>query len=110
MPKRLGASASRLAAGENISIADAESLLLAVEKKAELLVDEKLLSSLAKMYGLKVWNTWTLHLEALNRKLITLGDITDAVEELGRKKFKLNPEQAKEILDAAKFIEERKQG
>jgi predicted nucleic acid-binding protein len=38
VPERLAGSAAKLAEGENISIADAETLLLAVEKKAELLV------------------------------------------------------------------------
>lgn len=107
-PKHLAASAAKLAVGENISKVDAECLFLAVDKRAELLVDDKLLSSLAKMYGLKVWSTWTLMLEALSRKLVTLDEVKAAVEMLGKRKFKLNPRQAQEILDAAKLIEESK--
>jgi predicted nucleic acid-binding protein len=107
-PKKLVASARKLAEGENISKADAQTLLLAVDKKAQVLVDEKLLSSLAKMYGLKVWSTWTVLLEALSRSHIAVSEVEVAVEELGTKKFKLNMKQAQEILDAARFIEKQK--
>ncbi len=108
VPARLISSAKKLAEGENISKGDAETLLLSVDKKAELLVDEKLLSSLAKMYGLKVWSTWTLLLEGLSRSHIELADVHMAVEALGKRKFKLNSKQAKMILDAAKFIDKQK--
>jgi predicted nucleic acid-binding protein len=108
VPERLSKPAVKLAEGENISRADAETLLLAKEKEAELLVDEKVLSDLAKMYGLRVWSTWTLLLESLSMDLIGLADVENAVNELGKKKFRLNVKQVKEILDAAKFIEEKK--
>jgi len=108
VPERLAGSAAKLAEGENISIADAETLLLAVEKKAELLVDEKLLSNLSKMYGLRVWSTWTLLLEGLSRNYVGLDDIERAVDELGKKRFRLSVKQAQEILDAARFIEKHK--
>jgi predicted nucleic acid-binding protein len=107
-PQRLMAVAQRLATGENISKADAQTLRLAVDKKAELLVDEKLLASLAKMYGLKVWSTWTLLLEAQRRRHIEFSDVQAAVEELGKRKFKLNTKQAQEILDASSFIASKK--
>jgi predicted nucleic acid-binding protein len=108
VPKRLALSAAKLASGENISKADAESLLLAVDKGAELIVDEKLLSSLAKMYGLKIWSTWTILLESLSRGLIVIGDIEAAVEELGKRKYKLDFTQTQEILEAAKYIQKQK--
>lgn len=106
--ERLTKSAAKMAEGENISSADAETLLLAIEKKAALLVDEKLLSDLAKMYKLKVWSTWTLLLESLSKDYIEIGEVERAVDELGKRKFRLNPKQTEEILDAAKFIENRK--
>ena len=105
---RLAKTAEKLAEGENVSVADAETLLLAKEKKAELLVDEKIVSDLAKMYGLRVWGTWTLLLESLSRELIKVADVENAVNEFSKKKFRLNAKQAKEILDAAEFIEKRK--
>jgi predicted nucleic acid-binding protein len=108
VPERLAKTAEKLAEGENISRADAETLLLAKEKKADLLVDEKIVSDLAKMYGLKVWSTWTLLLESLSRGLIEVADVENAVRELGKKKFRLSVKQVKEILDAAEFIEKRK--
>jgi len=108
-PKRLVGSALKLAEGENISRADAETLLLAADKKAELLVDEKLLSSLAKMYGLRVWSTWTLLLEGLSRNYLKIGEIEEAVAELGKKKFRLNAKQTQEILDAARLIDKRRE-
>lgn len=106
--ERLSNSACKLAEDENISRADAETLLLAVDKKAELLVDEKLLSDLAKMYRLRVWSTWTLLLESLAQNYLILDEIECAVEELGKKKFRLNVKQSEEILRAAKFIEKHK--
>lgn len=106
-PKRLAASALKFAQGENISKADAQTLLLAVDKKAKLLVDERLLSSLAKMYGLKVWSTWTLLLEALSKNCIAFADVKIAVDDLGKRKFRLNPKQTQEILEAAKQIDKQ---
>ncbi len=69
-PERLMTSAVKLAEGENVSLPDAATLLLAVDKNADLLVDDKPLSDLAKMYGLKVWNAWTLLLESLRKDYI----------------------------------------
>lgn len=106
--ERLVGSALKLAEDENISRPDAETLLLAVEKKAALLVDERLLSNLAKMFRLKVWSTWTLLLESLAQNYVMLAEVEGAVEELGKKKFRLNAKQSREILDAAKFIENHK--
>ena len=104
VPERLAKTAEKLALGENISVADAETLLLAKEKRAELLVDEKIVSDLAKMYGLRVWGTWTLLLESLSRGLIEVADLEGAIEELGKRRHKLKEKQALEILDAARRI------
>lgn len=106
-PNRLVESAAKLAVGEHVSQADAQTLLLAKSKNAQLLVDEKVLSSIAKMYGLKTWNTWTVLLEGLSKKQVEVSRIENAVEELGKKKFKLNPEQAQLILDAARQIDKQ---
>ena len=106
-PKRLVGSAAKIAEGENISRADAETLLLAVDKKAELLADDKLLFDLAKMYRLRVLNAWTLLLEGLSRDYLKLAEIQDAIEQLGKKKFGLNAKQIQEILYAARFIDKR---
>jgi len=101
----LADKARRLAKDQNISTSDAETLLLARQRQVEaFLVDEKPLSNLAKMYGLKVWNTWIILLEALAKGLIEDSDIQAAINELGKKRHKLKTEQAKEILDAAKRI------
>jgi predicted nucleic acid-binding protein len=107
-PQKLAIPVWKLVEGENISKADAQTLLYAVDKKADILIDEKLLSSLAKMYGLRVWSTWTLLLEALSQSYITFSDLEAAVEELGKRKFKLNERQTQEILDAARFIDRQK--
>lgn len=57
-PEKLSSAAKRLAEEENLSQSDAETLLLARQRKVEIfLVDEKPLSDLAKMYRLRVWNT-----------------------------------------------------
>lgn len=104
VPKRIISTSEKLAQGENISRTDAETLLLAKKKAAEILVDEKALSDLAKMYGLKVWNTWTVLLESLGKGLIEISDIEAAITELGEKRHKLKNKQAAEILKAAKFI------
>ena len=106
--ERLAKRAVRLAEGENVSVADAETLLLAKAKNAELLVDEKALSNLARMYGLKVWSTWTVLLESLGAGLIEVADVESAIDELGRKRHKLREKQASEILNAAKYIANRK--
>ena len=108
VPEGLTEPALKLSEGENISRADATTLLFAVEKKAELLVDDKLLSDLAKMYRLKVWSTWTLLLEGLSRSFLKLGEVEEALTELGERKFRLNAKQAQEILDAANNIERHK--
>ena len=106
-PARLAKSAAEISEGENISLADAESLLLARKYKADFLVDDKVVLHLAKMYGLKVWSTWTLLLESQSRNLITATEIGAAIEELGKKKFRLNAKQVAEILQAAKLIEKK---
>jgi len=108
VPERLAKSASKVSEGENISRADAESLLLAKKYKAEFLVDDKVVSHLAKISGLKVWSTWMLLLESLSRNLISLAEVENTIEELGKKKFRLNAKQTKEILDAAKLIEKKR--
>ena len=100
--------AAKLAKGENISTADAETLLLATEKKMELLVDEKILSNLAKMHGLHVWTTWTVLLEALDRDLIAYLGIESAIEELERKRHKLSRKNALDVLKAARFVRSKK--
>jgi len=102
--KRIASASKKLAQGENISETDAETLLLAREKIAEILVDEKVLSDLARMFGLKVWSTWTVLLESLRIGLIEISDIEAAITELGEKRHKLKNRQATEILKAAKFI------
>jgi predicted nucleic acid-binding protein len=102
------ASSVKLARGENISLADAETLLFAVDKKAELLVDDKLLFDLAKMYRLRVWDTWTLLLESLRMDFVTSEEIKNAINKLDKMKFKLNSKQTQEILDAADMIQKRK--
>lgn len=103
-PKRLASASERLAMDENLSLADAETLLLARDKGAEVLVDEKALSNLARMFGLKTWNTWTVLLESLRMGYIEVSDIEAAIEELGEKRHKLKKEQAEQILEAAKLI------
>ncbi len=107
-PENLVESAVKLAEGEKISLSDAGILLLAVDKKAELLVDDKLLFDLAKMYRLKVWNTWTLVLESLSKNYLEISEIKSAIDKLDKMKFRLNAKQAQEILDAANMIERHK--
>jgi predicted nucleic acid-binding protein len=104
IPKRLASASKRLAEGERISKADAETLLFAREKGAEVLVDEKALSNLAAMYGLRAWSTWTVLLEGLRMGFIEVSDVEAAIKELGEKRHKLRKEQAAQILHAAKFI------
>jgi predicted nucleic acid-binding protein len=101
-------SIERLVTGENISHADAETLLLTKNKNAELLVDDKVVAELAKMYGLRIWSTWTILLESLGEGLIEMQDINSAIDELGKKRHKLSEKQAEEILKAANTIVKRK--
>jgi len=108
-PETVALAAKRLADDENISLTDAKTLLLARENRAEILVDEKTLSDLAKMLGLKVWNTWTILLESLRKGLIETSDIKSAITELGEKRHKLTNKQATEILKAAEIIASRRQ-
>lgn len=104
LPQTVLLASKKLSEGENISEADAGTLLPAVERRAEILVDEKVLSDLAKMHGLKVWNTWTVLLESLRRGLIQIADIESAITELGEKRHKLTDKQAAEILNAARQV------
>lgn len=104
VPKRLASASKKLAENENMSRADAETLMFAREKKAEVLVDEKTLSNLARMFGLKVWNTWTVLLESLRMGFIEVSHIEAAIKELSEKRHKLRKEQAAQILEAAKLI------
>ncbi|MGQ9723330.1 MAG: hypothetical protein ACUVXA_18660 [Candidatus Jordarchaeum sp.] len=98
-------TAKRIAKGENVSKSDAETLMLAIENKVKsMLVDEKILSDLAKMHGFKVWNTWTILLEALRRGFIEIHDVESAIKDPGERRFKLKAKQAAEILEAAKLI------
>lgn len=107
-PKRLFGSAAKLAKGENISSSDAETLMFASDKKAELLVDDKLLSNLAKMYRLKVWNTWTLLLESLCKDYLGIDDVKKAIDKLDKMKFRLSQKQTQEIMNVANIIEKKK--
>jgi predicted nucleic acid-binding protein len=104
VPKSLAPASKRLAESEKISLTDAETLLFARHKRAGILVDEKALSNLARMFGLKTWSTWTVLLESLRMGFIELFDIEAAVKELGEKRHKLKEEQAARILEAAKRI------
>jgi predicted nucleic acid-binding protein len=108
LPKVLASASKRLAKGENISNPDAETLLLAREMKAEILVDETALSDLARMFGLKAWDTWTVMLESLRLGYIEVSDIEAAIKELGEKRHKLKNEQAGQILEAAKLIAQKR--
>lgn len=106
LSKHLASASKGLAEGEGISRTDAETLLFAREEKAEILVDEKALSSLAKMFGLKTWNAWTVLLESLRMGYIEFSDVEAAIKELGEKRHKLKKEQAEQIIEAAKSIAE----
>jgi len=101
---RLTSRASKLAKQENVSESDALTLLLAKTLEKPLLTDEKVLSMLAKMYSLEVWNTWTILLEALRKSLIEKSEIREAIDELGERRHKLSSVDAKQILDAADRI------
>ncbi len=102
--EHLSGSIERLVIGENISRADAETLLMAKNKNAELLVDDKVVADLAKMYGLRIWNTWTILLESLSEGFIEVQVIKNAIDELGKKRHKLREKQAEEILKATNAI------
>ncbi len=91
----------RLAEHENVSQSDAQTLLMAKSLQQPLLTDEKTLAKLGSMYGLEVWSTWTILLEALRKGLICRQDIDMAISELAHKRHKLSTQQAKEILKAA---------
>ena len=108
LPAHVLKQAANLADGEGISPADAEVILLSEKKKALFLSDDTSLLRIAEMYGLKTWDTWNLLLEALSSNLTTLTELEAAVNELGKKKFKLNAKQTQEILDAARSIEKRR--
>ena len=111
IPDEMTPTVERLAEDENISTTDAETLLRATGSGTEnVLIDEKILSNLARMHGLKTWSTWTILLEALGRGLIETSDIESAMTELGDRRHKLRPEQAREILEAARLISSRKKG
>ncbi len=47
-------------------------------------------------------------MESLSRDFIRVIDVAGAVRELSNRKFRLNAKQAKEIIDAARFIEEKR--
>lgn len=100
--------ASKLADGEGISHADAQVIILSEKKKALFLSDDIALSKIAEMYGLKTWDTWNMLLEALSRNLMTVTELYVTVNELGKKKFRLNEKQASEILQAAELIEKQR--
>jgi len=106
---RISKRASKLARQEKISPSDSETLMLAKTLRRPLLTDEKVLSMLARMYGLEVWNTWTVLLEALRTKLIDKEEIHKAISELGERRHKLSPRNAKEILDAVERISASKE-
>ena len=99
----------RLARSENISVSDAETLLCARDCGAEaILVDERVLSELARMYGFSVWSTWTILLEALARGLIEYSEVESAIGELAGRRHKLGDGQAAEILEAARLVASKK--
>lgn len=109
VPERLDLVAKKMAKDENISQTDAKTLLLARENAVEILADEKVLADLSKMFGLKVWNTWTILLESLRRGFIQISEIESAIAELGEKRHKLRNRQATEILKVARIIASRGQ-
>ena len=108
LPANILKQAGNLADGEGISPADAQVILLSEKKKALLLSDDTALLRIAEMYGLKTWDTWNLLLEAQSSNLMTQTELETAVNELGKKKFRLNAKQTQEILDAARSIEKRR--
>lgn len=109
VPDEIAATVELLAEDENISTTDAETLLLASTNGTEnVLIDEKILSNLARMHGLKIWSTWTVLLEALGRGLVEVSDIESTIAELAERRHKLTPEQAREILEAAKLVSSKR--
>ncbi len=102
--EQLSGSIKQLVIGENISQADAETLLLAKNKNSELLSDDKVVADLAKMFGIRVWNTWTILLESISEGFIEVQVINQAINDLGKKRHKLSEKQAEEILKAANEI------
>jgi len=108
LPKSAVSVVRKLARDENLSLADAKTLVLAKQAQAQIIVDEKILSDMARMFGLQTWSTWTILLESLRRKHIRFADIETAIAELGEKRHKLKAEQAAEILSAARLVGERK--
>ena len=107
LPDSLIATAKSMADLENVSMTDAKTLLLAREKELDILVDDRILSELAKMLELTVWNTWTILLEGVRRKLLGVSQVEAAVKELGVHRHKLREEQVKEILEAAARLAEK---
>jgi predicted nucleic acid-binding protein len=101
---RLVRRAAKLARQERISLSDSQTLMLATGLCQPLLADERILSTLGRMYGLEVWNTWTILLEALRMRLIPKNLIHEAIHELGEKRHKLSSKRAEEILNAADRI------
>jgi uncharacterized protein len=108
LPAAILRQAGKLAEGEGISLIDAQVILLAKNANALFLTDDTALSRIAVMYGLKTFDTWMLLLSALNKNLVTMTEINEGIDELGNKKFKLNEEQTKAILQAAQLIEKTK--
>jgi len=98
---RLLRRAKRLARQEKLSLSDSQTLLVAKTLTQSLLTDEKPLSILGRMYGLGVWNTWTVLLEALRAGFIGKVEIHAAINELGQKRHKLSARRAEEILRIA---------
>ncbi len=95
---------------KTLSRADAETLLFAAEKAAKVLADEKALSNLARMFGLRTWNIWTVQLESLGKGHVQVSDIELAIKELGEKRHKLKQEQSERILEAAMHIACKQKG
>jgi predicted nucleic acid-binding protein len=108
LPRSAVTVAKKLARDENLSQADAKTLVLAKQTQAQIIVDEKVLSDLARMFGLHVWSTWIVLLEGLRRRHIRFGGVEAAITELAEKRHKLKAEQAAEILNAAKLIEKQR--
>jgi predicted nucleic acid-binding protein len=108
LPKPAVSAVRKLAKDENLSEADARTLILAKQTQAQIIVDEKILSDLARMFGLQMWNTWTILFESLRKEYIRFGDIENAIAELGEKRHKLTAEQAAEILKTASLIKPQK--
>jgi hypothetical protein len=56
------------------------------------------------MYGVRIWNTWTILLESLSEGFIEIKSINKAINELGKKRHKLIEKQTEEILKVANTI------